>query len=87
MFHFLFASCENFLAGSPLKEQLEQQIVYANASTFVVRISPKKTEMGTVVTGNEKKETKFKIHSVNQFKKDVETLFYAKLQAGQFHLC
>lgn len=72
---------------------MEQQIVYANASTFVVRISPKKTEMGTVVTGNEKVDSynfDKPINSVttenisNAYPFGRKTLYYSKtLKVGQ----
>lgn len=44
---FYFTSCENFLNGSDLKEQLQENIIYANADSITINIT-QKNEYGTL---------------------------------------
>ncbi|MBR6296593.1 MAG: hypothetical protein IKR40_08990 [Treponema sp.] len=35
----IFASCENFLTGGEIKKKIEDQIAYANASSYTIRVT------------------------------------------------
>ena len=50
---FLFTSCENFMSGSDVKDQLEKQIAYSNAKSFILIIS-QDTTMGSFLSSGEK---------------------------------
>jgi len=48
---FIFFSCENFLNGSLLKENIENQIDYANAPEYSVSVASINPDWGTITTG------------------------------------
>ena len=46
-----FISCNNFVSGADLKQQLDEAVKYANSPVFTVRISPEDPAHGIVVSG------------------------------------
>ncbi len=50
----VFTSCENFLSGSLIKEDIEKQIAYAHASEVSIDISPEQNSMGTTIPSGSK---------------------------------
>lgn len=51
---YLFTGCDNFLTSNDIAEDIKNEIEYANAPVFSVRIAPEKLEHGVVVSGNTK---------------------------------
>lgn len=70
----LFVSCENFLNGSKLRDQLEEEIAYANAQSFSVRIAADKGT-GTIVTGAGDKSVKVNDQLTLEFEVDEGYIF------------
>lgn len=50
-FILIISSCDNFLGGADVKEQLDSSIKYANSPVFTVRIAPEDSAHGIVVSG------------------------------------
>lgn len=70
----LLVSCENFLNGSKLRNQLEEEIAYANAQSFSVRIATDKGT-GTIVTGAGDKSVKVNDQLTLEFEVDEGYIF------------
>ncbi len=52
----IFLSCDNFLAGSLLKEEIQKEIEYANAQEMEILISPELNQGTTIPSGTYKKK-------------------------------
>ena len=76
---FLFASCENFMQGSGIKDQLEDMILEANAKSIKIIISQDNT-MGTFLSTGEK-ECKLGYAIDVQFNLKKESYIYKGLKA------
>ncbi len=76
---FLFTSCENFMNGSDVKDQLEKQIAYSNAKSFFLIIS-QDTTMGSFLSSGEK-ECKVGYSITVQFNVKKDTYIFNGLKA------
>lgn len=54
----LFTSCENFLSGSLLEDELTASIEYANSPSFTVYISPENSASGSLISASVKENCK-----------------------------